>query len=64
MVWAFAKVNQSDEKLFTYLVTEVQHWVQDFNAQDVANTAWSFATAKGLDEKLFATLARTVEQWV
>ena len=35
--------------------------LDEFNAQNLANTAWAFATAGQLDEALFAALARAAE---
>ena len=37
--WAFAKVSQSDEKLFAAFATKAERRVRGFNAQDLANTA-------------------------
>ena len=37
--WAFATVNQSDEKLFTVLARAAKWRVTKLNPQDFANTA-------------------------
>ena len=43
MAWAFAKVDQLDEKLFAALALEAKRRSVEFNAQAVANMAWAFA---------------------
>ena len=58
--WAFAAVNQPDEKLLTALARVAEIWVIEFNAipQNLANTAWAFATLRQPVEKLFMALVR------
>ena len=36
--------------------------LDDFNAQELANTAWAFATVGQKDEQLFKALARMAER--
>ena len=38
-VWAFATVNELDEKLFAALAREAESRVSEFNAQTIANMA-------------------------
>ena len=40
------------------LTQAVNRKVEDFNAQNIANTAWAFATAEQWDEELFITLTQ------
>ena len=42
--WAFATVDQSDEKLFGLFARAAERRVSQFNAQELANMAWAFAT--------------------
>ena len=37
--------------------------LDEFNMQNLANTAWAFATLGQKDEQLFKVLARMVEGW-
>ena len=36
--------------------------MEDFNSQELANTAWAFATVSRKDERLFTTLAAAAER--
>ena len=38
--------------------------LDQFNAQNLANTAWAFATVNRPDDKLFTALARAAERRV
>ena len=57
MAWAFAKLGQSDEKLFAALARAAQLRMNGFTVQELVNTAWAFATLGQSDEKLFAAVA-------
>ena len=46
------------------LTQAVYQKVEDFNAQNIANTAWAFATAEQSYEKLFITLAQATTRKV
>ena len=50
--------------LFAALATVADHHVDDFNMQELANTAWAFATAGQNDALLFAALATAAERWM
>ena len=54
-------MNRPDEKMFTALARAAEHRVDEFSAQELANTTWAFATVNQPDKKLPATLARTAE---
>jgi len=55
-------VGQKDEQLFKALAKMAERRLDEFNAQNLANTAWAFANAGQSDEKLFVELARAAEQ--
>ena len=57
-MWAFAKLDQLDEKLLVTLARAALLRMSQFNAQEIANTAWAFATLGYLDENLFAALGQ------
>ena len=59
-----ARICQDDLQVmvFTALATAAERHVDDFNAQELANTAWAFATASHVDAELFTALARAVQQ--
>eukprot|EP00747_Dinoflagellata_sp_TGD_P051099 gnl/TRDRNA2_/TRDRNA2_147154_c0_seq2.p2 gnl/TRDRNA2_/TRDRNA2_147154_c0~~gnl/TRDRNA2_/TRDRNA2_147154_c0_seq2.p2 ORF type:complete len:126 (+),score=23.64 gnl/TRDRNA2_/TRDRNA2_147154_c0_seq2:449-826(+) len=61
VVWAFATLGFSDEKMLAAVAREVQRRSCSgvFSTQNIANTAWSFATLSQLDQRLFAALATT-----
>ena len=44
------------------LSTVVERRLDEFNAQDLVNTAWAFATVGQQDEQLFKALARMAER--
>ena len=54
-------MGQVDAQLLTALAREAERRLDDFNPQELANTAWSFATASHQDAQLFAALARVAE---
>ena len=39
--WAFAKACHFDERLFSALASSAVRCIDDFNVQDLVNTAWS-----------------------
>ena len=53
-----------DGPLFKALATYAERRVEDFNQQNLANTAQAFATLGLSDTPLFVTLARKVERRV
>ena len=57
-----ATVGQQDEHLFKALARMAERRLDEFNAQDLANTAWAFATVGQQDEQLFKALARLAER--
>ncbi|MEC7214565.1 MAG: hypothetical protein VXW26_09145, partial [SAR324 cluster bacterium] len=57
-----ATVGQEDEQLFTVLTRMAEQRLDNFNAQELANTAWAFATVCQQDEQLFKALARMAER--
>ena len=60
----FAMAGYSDAKLFAALAKEARQLLDQFNTQDLANTAWAFATVSQLNVVLFAVLARLMERRV
>merc|ERR1712216_852999 len=59
----FATVNLSDDNIFG-VSREAERRANEFNGQELANTAWAFAKVKLSDEKLFRALAREAERRV
>ena len=59
---ALATVGQKDEQLFKSLAKMAERRLDQFNAQDFANTAWAFATVGQKDEQLFKSLAKMAER--
>ena len=60
-----ATVGRKDEQLFKALAKMAERRLDEFNAQDFANTAWAFATVATVgqkDEPLFNALARMAER--
>ena len=55
-------MGHKEERLFTALEVAAEQRMQDFNSQDLANTAWAFATVGHKEERLFAALAVSAEQ--
>ena len=53
---------QSHVPLFVPLATVAERRVDDFNAQELANTAWTYAKAEQSDARLLATMARMTER--
>merc|ERR1719156_228757 len=60
-LWGFATVGQKDEQLFKALARMAERRLDQFNEQELANTAWAFATVGQKDEQLFKALARMAE---
>ena len=46
--WSFAKVDQSDEKLFVSLASSSEWPMREFTAQELANTAWALTDSAAL----------------
>ena len=57
----FTRLSHLDKKLFAELAMAANLRMNEFNAQDIANTAWAFATLGKMDEKLCAALALAAE---
>ena len=57
-----ATVGQQDEQLFNALAKMAERRLDQFNAQELANTAWAFATVGQQDEQLFKVLAKIAKQ--
>ena len=55
-------MGQQDERLFKALAKMAERRLDQFNAQELANTAWAFATVGQKDELLFNALARMAER--
>ena len=53
-----ATVGQQDEQLFKALARMAEWRLDEFSAQNFANTAWAFATMGQQNEQLFIALAR------
>ena len=47
---------------FTFLARAAECFVDNFNAQELANAAWAFVTVGQLDSLLFTALARAAER--
>ena len=55
-------MSQKDEQLFNALARMAEQRLDQFNAQELANTAWAFATVGQKDELLFNAVARMAER--
>ena len=55
-------MGQKDEQLFQALAKMAERRLDQFNAQELANTAWAYATVGQKDEQLFDALARMAER--
>ena len=55
-------MGQQDEQLFKAVAEMAERHLDQFNAQDLANTAWAFATVGQRDEQLFKSLAKMEER--
>ena len=53
-----------DAQLWLTLARAAEWRVDQFNEQELANTAWAFAKASQSDVALFRLLASAVERWV
>ena len=49
-------------ELFAAIAKEAKQCLDQFNAQDFANTAWAFATVGQKDDQLFKALAKMAER--
>ena len=58
--WAFAKACHYDEQLFTALASSAVRCIEDFNVQDLVNTAWAYAKVGQCDAELFLAAARSI----
>ena len=57
-----ATVGQQDEQLFKALASMAERRLDEFNVQELANTAWAFATVGQQEEQLFKALAKMAER--
>ena len=55
-------MSQQDEQLFKTLASMAEQRLNQFNVQELANTAWAFGKVGQQDEQLFKALARIAEQ--
>ena len=55
-------MRQQDEQLFKALATVAKQRLDQFNAQDIANTALAFAKVGRQDGQLFKALAKMAER--
>ena len=55
-------MDQQDAQLFKALAKMAERRLDQFNAQELANTAWAFATAGQQDEQLFKAVAKMAER--
>ena len=53
---------KSLSELFAAIAKEAERRLDQFNAQQLANTAWAFATVGQKDEQLFKALAKMAER--
>ena len=53
LAWAFAPAGQLDAEQFTVLGRATEEHMDDFNVQELANTAWAFAMLDRLIASLF-----------
>ena len=62
ILWAFAKLGETNELLFAALARAAEHrlWLCEFNSQEISNMAWAFASMNQWDviELLYAAFAR------
>lgn len=55
-----AKACHYDERLFTALASSAVRCIEDFNVQDLVNTAWAYAKVGLCDTRLFQAAARSI----
>ena len=55
-------MGQQDEQLFKAVAKMAEQRLDQFNVQDLTNTAWAFAKVGQQDEQLFKALAKMAEQ--
>ena len=55
-------MSQKDEQLFNVIAKMAERRLDEFNAQDLANTAWAFVTVGQSNGSLFVTLASAAER--
>ena len=55
-------MGQQDEQLFKALAKMAEQRLDEFNVQNLVNTAWAFATVGQQDVQLFKALARMAER--
>ena len=55
-------MGQQDEQLFKALAKMAERRLDQFNAQNLANTAWAFARVGQQDEQLFKAFSRMAER--
>ena len=55
-------MGQQDEQLFKALAKMAERRLDQFNAQNLANTAWTFAKAGQQQEQLFKALSKMAER--
>ena len=61
-VWKSGCFRASLNELFTAIMKEAKHSLDQFDAQGLANIAWAFAKAGQQDEQLFKAMAKMAEQ--
>ena len=61
MAWAFATVQQPDEKLSISLARAAERRASEFSSQMFANTTWAFAAIWPSDEQLFRWITKTMQ---
>ena len=57
-MWAFAKACHVDARFFNALARSSVRCLDEFNAQDLVNTAWGFAKVGQIDAQLFTAVAQ------
>ena len=55
-------MGQQEEQLLKAVAKMAERRLDQFNAQELANTAWAFATVGQQDEQLFTTSAKMAGQ--
>eukprot|EP00933_Yihiella_yeosuensis_P049674 TRINITY_DN4685_c0_g1_i6.p1 TRINITY_DN4685_c0_g1~~TRINITY_DN4685_c0_g1_i6.p1 ORF type:complete len:428 (-),score=76.73 TRINITY_DN4685_c0_g1_i6:697-1980(-) len=61
IVWAFARMQWQDPKLFESISVVAASFAGEFKIQELASTAWAYARIERLDEPLFNAIAEAAK---
>ena len=60
MVWAFATAGVAADSLFKAVAVEAPRRIDEFNAQDMANTLWAFACVGWKQYQIFREIGSSI----